>query len=99
MKKIYTEEQLKLVMQALLADAAGNAGFGKSVDRVEAHLVAVRTGVPDRLTDATFLKDLFDSPDHFVSRISCARDELGRLDRANHRGRAGQGLGEVILIA
>jgi 5-methylcytosine-specific restriction enzyme B len=62
MKKIETEEQLKLVMQALLAGAAGNAGFGKWVDRVEAHLVAVRTAVPDRLTDATFLKDLFDSP-------------------------------------
>ncbi|MET3465097.1 McrB family protein [Variovorax atrisoli] len=62
MKKIENEEQLKSVMHTVLEESAGNAGFGKWVDRVEAHLVAVRVGVPDRLADATFLKDLFDSP-------------------------------------
>lgn len=62
MRKIDTEEQLRVEMTQVLQDAAVNKGLQTWVDQLHAHLTAVSAGIPERLMEAAFLKDLFDSP-------------------------------------
>lgn len=81
MRRIESEDQLVKELGTVLAEASTNSGFHAWVERLEAHLATVKSGLPDRLQDAVFVKDLFDSPAVTSSRqgninISPAANDL-----------------------